>query len=135
MTKRKPKSEHKPNGRPSEMTEEKINKLEYVFSLDWTIKEACFYADISHETYYNWLEKKPELVERFNALRERPVLLARESVITNMKKNWELALKYLERKKKTEFTPKQEIDTTIQWAIKIEQVKEMSDEDLLALTK
>lgn len=99
--------------RPSEMTEEKINKLEYVFALDWTVKEACFYAGISHETYYNWLEKTPWLVERFEALREKPVLLARESVIKHFTKNPEIALKYLERKKKTEFSTRQEIDQNL----------------------
>lgn len=72
-------------GRPSEMSEEKIKKLEEAFSLDCTIKEACFYADISHQTYYDWLERKPELVERFEALRENPVLIARTTVVNKMK--------------------------------------------------
>lgn len=101
-----------PVGRPSEMTEEKVKKLEEAFALDASIGEACFYADISKQTYYNWLEKAPELVERFEALRERPVLLARQSVIASMKENPDIALKYLERKKKDEFSTKQEIGIT-----------------------
>lgn len=96
------------------MSEEKVKKLEEAFALDCTINEACFYADITKQTYYNRIEKNPALVDRFEALREKPVLLARQSVITNMKTNGELALKYLERKKKSEFTPKQEIDANIQ---------------------
>ena len=87
MTKRKPKSEHKPNGRPCEMTEEKVKKLEEAFALDCTIAEACFYADITKPTYYAWIEKNPALLTRFEALRENPVLLARQSVIHNMKTN------------------------------------------------
>lgn len=63
------------------MTPEAIKKLEEAFALDCSIPEACFYADISKTTYYNWLEKDPELVDRFAALRERPVLLARTTVV------------------------------------------------------
>jgi len=96
--------------RPSEMTPEKVKKLEEAFALDCTIEEACFFADISKPTYYSRIEKKPELLIRFEALRQNPVLLARQSVIKNMQKNGELALKYLERKKKNEFTPKTEVE-------------------------
>lgn len=96
--------------RPSEMTEEKVKKLEEAFALDCTIEEACFYADISKQTYYNWLEAEPELVDRFEALRQTPVLTARTTVVNAIKEDAELAMKYLERKKKWEFSPKQEID-------------------------
>jgi len=97
-----------PVGRPSEMTEEKVKKLEEAFALDASVGEACFYADISKTTYYNWLEKAPELVNRFEALRERPVLLARQSVIDSMKENPDIALKYLERKRRKEFATRVE---------------------------
>lgn len=89
-------------GRPSEMSEEKIKKLEEVFAIDGSVGEACFYADISKTTYYNWLEKKPELVGRFEALRNRPVLKARQTVVKGLDAP-EFALKYLERKRKAEF--------------------------------
>lgn len=92
------------------MTPETIKKLEEAFGMDCSIGEACFFADISQVTYHDRINKNPELSNRFNALRERPVLLARQSVIKNMQKNGELALKYLERKKKNEFTPKTEVD-------------------------
>lgn len=89
-------------GRPSEMTEEKVKKLEEVFAIDGTVQEACFYADISKQTYYNWLEKRPELVDRFEALRERPVLKARQTVVKSLD-DPEYAFKYLEKKRKNEF--------------------------------
>jgi len=92
------------------MTKEVIGKLEQAFALDCTVKEACFFAWIHIDTYYDFLSKNPKYSDIFEALRESPVLLARQSVITNMKKNWELALKYLERKRKNEFTPKTEVD-------------------------
>lgn len=113
MTKKKPKSELLPVWRKSEMTPEAIKKLEEAFALDCSIPEACFYADISKTTYYNWLEKDPELVDRFAALRERPVLLARTTVVWAIQKDADLALKYLERKRKNEFSTKSEVENTI----------------------
>lgn len=89
-------------GRPSEMSEEKVKKLEEVFAIDGTIEEACFYADISKQTYYDWLKRKPELIDRFDALRNRPVLKARQTVVKSLD-NPDHAFKYLEKKRKKEF--------------------------------
>lgn len=91
-------------GRPSEMTELKVKKLEEAFALDCSVWEACFYADISKQTYYNRLEANPELVDRFEALREKPILTARQTVVKAIKINPDMALKYLERKRKAEFS-------------------------------
>jgi hypothetical protein len=57
--------------------------------MDCSVREACFSAWISIQT------------------------------IDNMKKDWDLALKYLERKKKLEFSTKQEIDQNITWWLTI----------------
>lgn len=94
-------------GRPSEMSEEKVKKLEEVFAIDGTIEEACFYADITKTTYYNWLEKKPELVDRFEALRQRPVLKARQTIVKSLETP-QGAQWYLSRKKKSEFAERVE---------------------------
>lgn len=102
-------------GRPSKMSEEKIKKLEEAFALDCSIGEACFYADISKVTYHNWVNKNPELLNRFDALREKPVLMARQTVVKSLKDNPDMALKYLERKRKAEFSPR--IETELSGAI------------------
>ena len=96
-------------GRPSQMSDEKIKKLEEAFALDCSVGEACFYADITKTTYYNRLEKNPQLVDRFDALREKPVLIARQTVVKSLKDNPDMALKYLERKRKKEFSTRSEI--------------------------
>jgi hypothetical protein len=97
-------------GRPSEMTPEKVKKLEEAFALDCTIEEACFYADISKPTYYSRTEKNPNLLTRFDALRSKPVLIARQTVVKSLKDNPDMALKYLERKRKAEFSPRVETE-------------------------
>lgn len=99
-----------PAGRPTEISDVKIQKLEQAFSIDATIKEACFYADISPQTYYNWIETRPELLERFNALREKPVLQARQTISDNLKSDPKVAQWYLERKRKNEFSSKTELE-------------------------
>jgi hypothetical protein len=94
--------ESNPVGRPTKLTEEVVRKLEEVFALDGTVEEACFYAGISRQTYYEWIKENTELNDKFQALRERPILKARQTVVKSLDQP-EYAFKYLERKKKKEF--------------------------------
>lgn len=98
-----------PAGRPTKMTPETIKKLEEAFAIGASDREACFYADISHETLYNYQQKNPQFVDRKEALKERPVLLARQSVIKGIEVDPQLALKYLERRKPSEFATRREL--------------------------
>jgi len=95
----------------SKMTIENVNKLKEVFALDGTIEEACYYAGISRQTYYDWIKRNDKLIDEFNALRERPVLKARQTVVKSLNEP-DYAFKYLERKKKNEFSLKQEVEHT-----------------------
>ena len=107
----------------SKMTPDRVNKLKYVFALDGTIEEACTYAEISKQTYYDWLKAKPELVDQFNKLRDDPVLKARKTSIDALDEpnhaHW-----YLERKRKKEFALRTENDITTQG----EKIGETSEE-------
>lgn len=87
---------------PNKLDEITVKKIEEALSMDCTIKEVCLYAGISKQTFYNWTESFPELKERFDLLRETPVLKARQTVVNSLT-NPEHAFKYLERKKKKEF--------------------------------
>lgn len=95
-------------GRPTVMNEATVNKLEEVFSLDGTVEEACFYADISRQTYYDYLKRYPEYIDRVDALRQKPVLKARQAVVRGLD-SFDNGLKYLERKKKLEFSTRTEL--------------------------
>lgn len=88
--------------RPIEFTDDVVRKLEDAFAFDATVEEACLYADISRSTYYDNIKLRPELVDRFEELRERPVLLARQTVVNSLKDPAN-AFKYLEKKRKKEF--------------------------------
>jgi hypothetical protein len=93
-------------GRPTKMTNLVVKKLEEAFALGCTDLEACFYADITKQTLYTYQQSQPEFLDRKEALKQRPVLEARRSVINHFKDSGNLALRYLEHKQKDEFFPK-----------------------------
>ena len=92
----------------TKLTPETVNKLEEVFALDGSVEEACFYANISRQTYYNWIKDNPEMEDRFDSLRQKPVLKARQAVVKGLD-NFDNGLRYLERKKKLEFSLRTEL--------------------------
>jgi hypothetical protein len=83
-------------------TPETIKKLEDAFAIDATIEEACFYADITPPTYYSWVKKDPELLKRFEALRNQPVLKARQTIVKGLDQI-PVAQWYIGRKRPVEF--------------------------------
>ena len=80
-----------------------LQKLEEVFAIGGTDTEACFYAGIGTSTLYEYQKDNPEFVERKEALKEKPILKARQTVVKSLD-NPDMALKYLERKRKAEFS-------------------------------
>lgn len=99
--------------RPSVMTKRVLDKLEEAFSLGCTDLEATLYANISPATLYNYQEKNKEFLERKMQLKETPILKARASVIKSLQDNPELALKFLERRKKDEFSLKYDFEHSL----------------------
>ena len=92
-------------GRPTKINADVINKMEQAFSLDASIDEMCLFAGITPQTYYNFIKKWPDLLERFTALRNRPVLKARNTVVGALGEPIH-AFKYLEKKRRAEFGEK-----------------------------
>lgn len=98
-------------GRPTVMTQETLTKLQYAFEIGASDREACLFAEISLQTLYNHQEKHPEYVEQKEAWKDKPLFIARQAVIKGIQNgDADIALKYLERKKKDEFAPKAQID-------------------------
>ena len=89
-------------GRPDIITPEIIGKLEEVFAIGGSDLEACFYAGIGKTTLYNYQNVHPDFVERKEMLKEKPILKARQTVVKSLD-DPDMALKYLERKRKSEF--------------------------------
>jgi hypothetical protein len=100
--------------------DEIISKLRTAFAFDCTIEEACLYAGIDVVTFWRHTKKNPKLRKEFDALRNTPILKARQAVIKSFEQDPNLALKYLERKRRQEFALRQEITGEDGQAIKIE---------------
>ena len=80
-----------------------VLKLERAFEQGCITKEARIYAGISKTAYYHLLERKPELKDRFDDLKYKPILIARTEVVKGLAGDKEFSLKFLERKMKSEF--------------------------------
>lgn len=104
MTKAKPKKGKGRTGRPEKMTEAIRSKIDESASLGASINEIAFYADIHRTTLYRWMKEDGDLKDRIEALQQNPIMQARRTVVLSMTTNPELALKFLERKLKSEFS-------------------------------
>lgn len=90
------------------MTPETLAKLDEAFALGCTDSEACLMADISPATLYSWQNTYPEFLERKNALKETPFLMARKTIIGSLD-NPQYAFEFMKRKKKDEFSDRSEL--------------------------
>lgn len=99
----------KDTGRPTKLTPETITKLETAFSLGCSDVEACLYADISKSALYEYQKAHPEFADRKELLKDKLVFKSRSVVAEALNNNdREMAKWYLERKKKNEFSTRQE---------------------------
>lgn len=101
-------------GRPTVMTENVLRKLEYAFMRGLPDREACDYADIGTTTLYDYCKENPEFAERKETLKQHPTAKARLNV-TEAIENGDVDLSkwWLERKRKDEFSLKQEINADV----------------------
>lgn len=90
-------------GQPSKLTKENKSKLEKMAQLDASIPEMAYYCGVHKQTVYNWKKENPKYFDYLDTLREKPVLKARETVIKHSTKNYQNAMDYLKRKRRTEF--------------------------------
>ena len=98
-------------GRPTVMTELVLKQLDAAFSNDATDVEACFIANISPATLYNYQKEHPEYLERKEALKSQSKYQAKANVIEKVRSgDYDASVWFLERKgKKDGYSPKQEL--------------------------
>jgi len=88
--------------RPTKKTDEVIRKIEEVAALDGSVEEMAFYAGVHPDSVYAWLKEDKEFSDRISALRERPVLKARQTIVKSLD-DPNMAFKYVEKKRRKEF--------------------------------
>lgn len=116
-----------PAGRPTKMTPETLEKLDQAFLLGCTDEEACLAANISVDTLYLHQRENPEYIKRKEQLKQNPFLIARTSIVSGLKRNPDLSLRYMSVKKKDEFSTKTEVEHSGE--IKIETVSYANTQD------
>jgi predicted DNA-binding protein YlxM (UPF0122 family) len=93
---------------PVKLNDETVKTIENALALDCSIEEVCLMANITRQTYYNWINSFPELRERFDILRAAPFLKARKTINDSLS-NPQYAFEYMKRKKKNEFSERSEV--------------------------
>lgn len=94
-------------GRPTVMTEETVSKLKQAFLMGCDVTEACAYAEISRESYYEYCRKHPDFLTKVEDWQQNPILKAKATIYKSLDEK-ETAKWYLERKKKAEFALRNE---------------------------
>lgn len=98
-------------GRPTVMTLEVIQRLEHAFSLSCSDVLACKFAGIALQTLYDYIAKNPEFSVRKETLKSNLALKAVANIAESIKnKNTDESKWYLERKVKSEYSPR--VETT-----------------------
>ncbi len=108
-------------GRPTVMTDEAIRKIEEVAALDGSVAEMAYYAGIHPDTIYAHLKENKDFSDRITALREKPILKARQTVVQKMSESYQNAVDYLKRKRKLEFGDSMNIDANVKIEATIEE--------------
>lgn len=78
----------------------------HALSMGCTDKEACVQAEISETQLYYYQKINPRFLQYKAALKEKPILKARERIYESLDTSVETAKWYLERKRKDEFSTK-----------------------------
>lgn len=105
-----------------------IAKCKEVWAIGGNNAEAAFYTEISETSLCRYLQTHPELDEIRKRLLEKPILKARQEVVKGLEGNPEFSLKYLERKRKDEFSTKQDIE--VGGSLTINKYKQLTLEQL-----
>jgi hypothetical protein len=87
---------------PQKLTEDVRTKLEAAAAIGCNFEECAFYANISKSSLYNWFESVPGLRERLDALHDKPVIKARQTVVSSLD-DVSQAKWYLGKKRPAEF--------------------------------
>lgn len=107
--------------RPTKMTPEIVQKLEWAFLHDMSDTEACLYAGISRQTLNNYEKKHPGFLDKKTLLRENVKMHAKINLSEKIvdEKDAGLSIWYLERKCAGEFSKKDEIELSGEQQLKI----------------
>lgn len=112
MTKKKTPAEKSKTkmGRPVKLEQEECRaNLLAAASFDMNTEAMCAYAGIDTATYYRYIEKHPDFLSEVQRKRMIPYHRAVQKVVKSIEHDPKMALAYLERRFKKEFSPRTEL--------------------------
>ena len=125
----KPKSNA---GRPTRITEEKLQILKNCFLADFTDAQACFKAEISTTAFYEYCKRNPEFAEWKEVAKKDVVMMAKLNIRQAVKnehkgKTTDISRFVVERREKEHYSTRGEITGADGGAITI--VDDIPDDD------
>ena len=84
------------------LSDDMLRRLEDAFGLGCSDAEACCFAGIIMSEFMAYLKANPAFKDRREVLKQRPQLLARQTVFKALKDDPQIALEYLDRVAKTD---------------------------------
>lgn len=104
---REHKKKKNKGGQPTVMTPKVMEDLKKAFLNGFTDREACLYAEISHETLYAYCRKNPKYTDQKEAWKDTPKIFAKQNIVSAIRKGSKDDSKwYLERRSRDEFAQK-----------------------------
>jgi hypothetical protein len=106
----------KPNtgpGRPTVVTQNAVLRLETAFALGCNVKVALAFAELSKDAYSRLLQRQPEFRERFERLRETPVLQAKRNVAMAIAAGDVAVSRWYLEKRCPEYSPRAQLDVNV----------------------
>lgn len=91
-------------GRPTKLSTNVVRKLTEALKLAMPVVKACEYAGISTSTYYEYCRNNKDFSYKMKQAEYYATNIARKTVIEQMKTDGRLALDFLKRKVKDEFS-------------------------------
>jgi len=88
-------------GRPK-ISKERVSKLEEGFRRAFNVSEACLYAGISRETYYDYMKKDKKFSDKMNFARRFVYMEAKQNIVSKLVNEDDVSLSqwWLEKKDK-----------------------------------
>ena len=92
-------------GRPPVKIAITLKRLEDGFMTGFNIMEACLYAEVSREWFYEYIKKNKGFSDRIDMLKNKPSMIAKNNLLKKINAGDEAISKWwLERKNKDEFS-------------------------------
>lgn len=90
-----------------------VGKFIQAFNNGYNITEACHYAGVSRESYYNWLKWYPDFSNKMEEAKLMPMRKAKEVVLGAILEGDTATARWLLDRRDPDFKPKGELDNNL----------------------